>query len=270
MKNKELKTGLENIREISMTALEKKRVLENILESNGAYTSSVKSPWGFFSFYNFTYRVMPALVVVLLCSGTVFAAQNSLPGNIFYPMKVNVVEPVLGALIPGEEKKAEYQSGIATERLTEAETLAEQGQLDPVKQQEINKVLVHNIASFNKTIDAIDRKNTSKNVDNIITDFHANMNAHAQVLDLINKDDNTPAQNEDLQISKTARDNANITIENFKKQKKDRGNWNDAYSKMLDSESAAKQANILLKSESKFKEKHGNNRENRGGGENNQ
>ena len=48
--NAKLNTGIEEIRKITMTAEEKKRVLENILNSPPSPLQPVPSPWGFHHF----------------------------------------------------------------------------------------------------------------------------------------------------------------------------------------------------------------------------
>lgn len=222
MKEKELQNGLEDIRKIRMTSEEKKHILQNVLSSHSVSKQPVLSPWTFFSFTssfqkNFVYYgVLPILFVFVISGGAVFASQSSLPGDIFYPIKVNLVEPIRVALISSPKEKVVFQASLATERLIEAETLAVNGKLDKSKEEQLNKILEKNTAVFNTAVSNLRNVDSSENVDNIVTSFQANMNAHAQVLDLINSDKNARKQNEDIKITKTARDNAGKIRDSFK------------------------------------------------------
>ena len=89
----------------------------------------VGSPYFFF----FAPRYLVAsfvVLVVLVSSGTVSAAQGALPGDLLYPVKVSINEKVEVALAPTPAAKAEVQARLADRRVEEAQTLAAQGRLD--------------------------------------------------------------------------------------------------------------------------------------------
>jgi hypothetical protein len=68
-------------------------------------------------------------VLVVGAGGTAYAAGGALPGDALYTVKVSVNEPVAGALAVTPAAKAAHQASIATERLAEAQALAEDGRL---------------------------------------------------------------------------------------------------------------------------------------------
>lgn len=68
--------------------------------------------------------------IIAIGSGTVSAAQGALPGDILYPIKVNVTEPVEAALASSPREKAETNAKFAERRIHEVETLARRGILD--------------------------------------------------------------------------------------------------------------------------------------------
>jgi hypothetical protein len=70
-----------------------------------------------------------ALLLIGLTSGTAFAAQSALPGDPLYAIKVNVTEPVQGALATTPKAKAEWHVQVAETRLEEGEALAASGKL---------------------------------------------------------------------------------------------------------------------------------------------
>jgi len=320
-KTRKLNDAVREMAQIKMTTDEKKRMLENILNPSPLLMKQpIKSPYkiSYFisSFYQkrSLYYLSIAGLFIIIGSGSVIASQKSLPGDLLYPLKVNVVEPIHSALIFSPEQKAEYESSLAARRLTEAESLADQSKLDLPKEQKINSLLESHTQALYKAIDESRKKDPAEanGDDTIVTNFEATMNAHAQVLDILNKQrgknkkenqtisenarDNahflrasqekevgaTPEQytkkKEDVQasidsantdlnntrsdessIGKTVIDNTGKIIEEAKKSLKEadednrKGNSQNAHSKLLDSESSAKEAKIFLKAGLKFK-----------------
>jgi hypothetical protein len=212
MENKKLQNGIEDINKITMTSLEKKRILENIYSSSSIAKKPLYSPWMTYSFISIlnkkslVYFVIIPLILVLTGGGVVFASEDSLPDSILYPIKVNVMEPIKGALTFSPEAKALYESNLATKRLVEAETLANQGKLDKSNEKVISNLLERHTTALNKAITETKETKASAQVDEIVTDFQAGMNAHARVLDIVAaKNDNSNNPNNDNIISNVAR-----------------------------------------------------------------
>jgi hypothetical protein len=70
------------------------------------------------------------LVAALGGSGITFAAEDALPGDLLYPIKIGVVERTLTALTPAGEAQARWQMRLAERRLSEAAALAKAGRLE--------------------------------------------------------------------------------------------------------------------------------------------
>ncbi len=71
------------------------------------------------------------LIIALVFSGGVsLAAENALPGQPLYSIKLNVNERVLAAAALSAKEKADVHARLAERRLEEAETLAAQGKLN--------------------------------------------------------------------------------------------------------------------------------------------
>src|SRR3989344_8256453 len=87
------------------------------------------SPYVVFSFSLRSMVALSLVFVVLVGSGTVYAAQGTVPGDVLYTVKVSVTEPVRAALAFSDEAKIEFHAEVAEERLEEAETLASEGRL---------------------------------------------------------------------------------------------------------------------------------------------
>ncbi len=90
-----------------------------------------KSIFGISLIKQFRFNNMTAfiLIAVLLGGGTSFAAEGAVPGDMLYPIKVEVNEEVKGALAFGSEAEARLQAKLVAERLKEAEELAAEGML---------------------------------------------------------------------------------------------------------------------------------------------
>jgi hypothetical protein len=78
-----------------------------------------------------------ALVAVLVIGGVSAAAQTSLPGQPLYPIKVHINENLEGAFALSDSMRADWDMGIISERLSEAQQLASQGQLSAAAQTDI-------------------------------------------------------------------------------------------------------------------------------------
>ncbi len=224
MGNDKLQNGINEIKKIKMTADEKKRIFEYVVNSKiSSPQESIRSPWFNYSFIakmkktHLVYYVVVPLIIILASGGMAFASEDSLPNSILYPIKVNVIEPIRGALTFSPKAKAVYESNLATERMVEAETLAGEGKLNQPTENRLNSLLEKHTASLNNALYKVDKTELTGQRDDIVTNFHANMNAHAQVLDILSgKEEN--GQNRDIQISKTARDNAD-KVRNVSKDK---------------------------------------------------
>jgi hypothetical protein len=89
----------------------------------------------------------PALALVAICAilgssaGVSYAAESALPGDVLYPIKVAVNEPVRGALATTAKAKADWAIQVTGERAKEAATLAAEHRLD----EQTQVALEHNL-----------------------------------------------------------------------------------------------------------------------------
>lgn len=68
-------------------------------------------------------------VLVVGAGGTAYAAEDALPGDTLYAVKVGVNEPVAGALAVTPAAKGAWHAQVAETRLAEAQTLVSEGRL---------------------------------------------------------------------------------------------------------------------------------------------
>lgn len=311
MENIEKNIGIEEIRNIKMTSEEKRYILESILSLPIPATKPTHSPYFLKSMFQKNYfayyGTLSLLIITLSGGGIAFGAQESLPGDFLYTFKVKFLEPINYAFKLSPETKAEYHISLARERLVEAETLARQGKLDEYKEEQLVDLLAIHTINLNENINQLNQNKSDDKAQDIVTSFRAEMSAHAKVLDLITEKITKDEEQENTNISETARTNADNLrnsfqenkvgkINEYKKnkdsiesiidstesslyqvdkeispiqqkviddtletldaskyflneadQQNDTGDFEKAYSLMLDSESSAKEADIFLK-----------------------
>lgn len=146
-----------------MTAAEKEklnRVVKLTMQNFPAETTQT-SAWARWSFSRSQLRLTMALaslaVIFLISGGTALAAEQALPGDILYPVKIKVNEKIREKLSLGEEAKTKWQTEQVERRLVEMEKLAEKSQLKEKKLAEVTERYTEQ----------------TKNIENKITDLRS-------------------------------------------------------------------------------------------------
>lgn len=215
MDNKKIKSGIEDIKKINMTSEEKSRIFNNIVSQN-----PVPSIWASYFLFikenRFARYAIVAFLIIFGGGGMVSASEESLPNNFLYPVKVQIVEPIKSAMKKTPEEKAQYQSDLVAERLFEAETLASEGKLSKSNEKKISKLLEEHTEEFDQALKNMNSFESADYVQEVVTNFHVEMDAHAKVLEVMTKNH---SENE---VVKTARINAEkIKINNDLKEEHD-------------------------------------------------
>lgn len=90
----------------------------------------------------FSPRAIVAAVVVALVGssgGIAYAAGSSLPGDILYPVKRHVTEPIAQAVAVSPAARAETATKLANRRIDEAAELSRQGRLSEATRDELTR-----------------------------------------------------------------------------------------------------------------------------------
>lgn len=90
------------------------------------------------------------LIVLLIGGGTTYTAADALPGDVLYPIKVSVNEPIAGAFALSPEAKAQWEATLAARRLEEAGALALQGRLTEDARLALEERFEKHTAQFEK------------------------------------------------------------------------------------------------------------------------
>lgn len=102
-----------------------------------------------------------ALALVLVIAGGTqasMAAENALPGDVLYPLKVEMAEPIALALTVSPERKAELSARFASRRVAEAAVLSSAGRLDDRAVDELADRFDTHVAALAKETDALEAK----------------------------------------------------------------------------------------------------------------
>lgn len=122
---KQLKNGAKHARLSSVEKEEIKSALFHHVRANPVNIQySIPSPFNIYNFRN--KKSISALVLggLLMGSSVSFAAENTVPGDALFPIKIHVNEAVRGATTVTQKAKAEWEIRLVERRLEEVEKLA--------------------------------------------------------------------------------------------------------------------------------------------------
>lgn len=137
-RDKNIIAHMESLKDIKLSDSSRARILEN-LKSHAAFyevrersahrSIDVVSPNTSLFSFKFAYMPLLILLTVMIGGGASLAAEASLPGDVLYPVKINLNENVRGAFTFGADSEARLQTALLDERIEEAEKLRSEGRL---------------------------------------------------------------------------------------------------------------------------------------------
>ncbi len=143
-------------------AVLKNELFKHIQENKSLF--KVRAP--FFSFH-YSYGIALAVIALILVGGTVFATENSLPGDFLHPVKL-AAEQIETTLAPSEENKAAQEAEHAGERIKEVNALNTKIN-QTTNLQEKNKIEEQTKAAQIET--QVRLQNTFKNLEQVRNDL---------------------------------------------------------------------------------------------------
>lgn len=179
MKKKWLNKFIKEGREVTLTSREKRAMISSILKPDG-----VLSPYFFFhSFIALRQKQIAAFVViiaiVLTSGGTSYAAENALPGDTLYSIKVNVNEEIENFVALTPTAKAKVSVKHTSKRLAEAEQLSKSGKLTAETQAVIETSIKKHTDSIKVSIVALaSEENATSSVQEVVSDFKNSIEVH--------------------------------------------------------------------------------------------
>ena len=191
--DEKLNKFLSDSRGISLTKEEKNAIRRNILlfmRDNPVikgvdYRQSHKwfdAVFGF-NFLRFAKIISVAVLIILLAGGGAsFAAEGSLPGDIFYPVKIGVNEKIRGFMAFSESSKAEFQVELAERRLEEVEKLVNSGRVDSEVSAKAEANFAAHAEKVSKRIENLKNSKSLEAAAEISSNFESSLNAHEKIL----------------------------------------------------------------------------------------
>lgn len=100
---------------------------------------------------------MPIIVLILLSlsGGFAYVSKSALPGDVLYPVKVNIDEPIEEALAFGPQALSAVHTNHALERLKEIEQLKNAGKLTPQDEVLTRSVFENEVSKVNTDIEKL-------------------------------------------------------------------------------------------------------------------
>lgn len=127
-----MKDVFKNSYQIKLSEKEKNDIYSRLVrevELSRLYTMSESSLWE--QLFSIKYKTMGItalglIAAIVLGGGVSYAATDSLPGDMLYPVKTQVNEQVRGWFTIGDEDEVEYRARLAERRLQELEQLSQE------------------------------------------------------------------------------------------------------------------------------------------------
>lgn len=93
---------------------------------------------------------------LLVAAGTSVASVNSVPGDMLYPLKVSVLEPVRGRFASTTVHRVRWEAERAMRRLQEAAQLDERSMLTETARHTLHALFMEHVDEIERHIDALE------------------------------------------------------------------------------------------------------------------
>ncbi len=189
---------------------------KNFMEKNPNRGVSMVSPYiknlfiSTFKFVKQRQLVAIALAVILVLggsSGTAYAAVNSLPGDLLYPIKININEKLESVLARGTEAKARVAVKHAINRIEEVEKLAVAGKLEKSSEGSVSATLALQSKVVQENILKLKTEGNVEAAIVISSDFENSLNDHKKNLANLVKNSRDTARDLLVKTSENIHDN---------------------------------------------------------------
>lgn len=208
MKHHKLNNLIEDLQNVKMTADEKSEVLMRswsaiekieaahefsanlgriveVGKHDVSVTTSLKSAW--YSYF-IEKKFVPALslaVLLLATGGTSLAAENALPGDLLYPVKIGLNEQVRSFTAITPEAKAKFALEITDRRLKEVALLSSKGLLNAETSSIIQGELLKQAGQIKNQVASLVSTKDIRAAQEISLNFESSLRAHELILEKI-------------------------------------------------------------------------------------
>ncbi len=158
-------------------------VEQSSLRGKEAWSENKSNKAGIFFLPRFLLRPMPIILIAALMigGGVSLAAENALPGDALYSMKLNVNEEVMTFFAFSGEAKAKAEVKKAERRLEEAVQLALESRLDAQASASVEANFEKSAQKAEERIERLEGKGNAKAALEVSSDLEAALKAHSQI-----------------------------------------------------------------------------------------
>lgn len=155
--------------------------------------------WSFFRGHHLTGALAIALIVTTTTFSVSSAASEALPGDLLYPVKVDINEEIKTAFITSDEARIAWERERAEMRLEEAGKLASEGRLDVQVQKEVTRRFAEHTESIVEQVRKVEETDPILAAE-MSGDFEEALGTHEAVLArlIIEQDENVTDGARDL------------------------------------------------------------------------
>ncbi|MBX4198128.1 hypothetical protein KW782_02215 [Candidatus Parcubacteria bacterium] len=126
------------------------------------------------------------LILLLLAGiGVSYAAEQTVPGDNLYPVKVSVTEKVRGTLCFSEKRRAEHEAALIDRRLQEAEKLHDQSRLSANVRQAMADDFSHHVQTLSQHVQMLTQNNNRDAAEKITAKLESSLSTHADVVHIL-------------------------------------------------------------------------------------
>jgi hypothetical protein len=190
------------LRQLTLASHDKDRIRENLSAYTLAHplvqapSHAVPSPFMLWLSPSVRNHLTPALVVALFLfgSGVSFAAEQALPGDALYTVKVNVNEEARALVTLSPQSKANWEAERLERRLSEATKLAASGKLDAKAEANIEANVDAHTEKLATHVEKLEIKNDFEEAVAVASKVEASLRAHGTILETIALGDRAAAE----------------------------------------------------------------------------
>lgn len=126
---------------------------------------------------------MVAAMILLMVGGVSMAAENSVPGDPLYAIKVNVNESLMDLASVSPTSEAAHESRLAARRIAELETLAARGNLNESISSDLTEAITEHTKLAREHIAEISSQGATGDAASLETELNSTLNTHSDILD---------------------------------------------------------------------------------------
>jgi hypothetical protein len=121
-------------------------------------------------------------IIVIGSGASTLAAEGSVPGDVFYGIKIHVNEPLMSALSPTAEGQARVSAELAARRVDEVVTLASTGRLTDEKQEYLDTAFTTQVEKTRAHVETLHKDGNTHIADDVTSELASHLAGEAQAL----------------------------------------------------------------------------------------